>query len=145
MRIVPALLSIALAFPAAAWAETHEVKLLNRNETGPMPYEPDFLKIAPGDTVRFLPTTASHNAATIDGMIPEGHDGFTGPLNREFEVTFDREGFYGIKCTPHYAMGMVMIIQVGDGPLPESFVPNEVPARAKKRFEEIMARHGLGE
>ena len=34
-----------------AWAETYEVKLLNRDETGPYPFVPEFLKIKPGDKV----------------------------------------------------------------------------------------------
>nr|WP_249730243.1 plastocyanin/azurin family copper-binding protein [Chelatococcus sp. YT9] len=28
-------------------------------------------------------------------------------------IDFTETGFYGVKCTPHYDMGMVMLIQVG--------------------------------
>ena len=65
-----------LILPHAALAEVHEVHMLNRNDQGPMVYEPQRLRIAPGDTVRFLPTQPGHNAATIDGMIPEGAEPF---------------------------------------------------------------------
>ena len=123
-----------------AQAETFQVKMLNRNSTGPMVYEPEFLKVKPGDTVKFLATTNGHNAASIDGMLPAGAQPFKGKINEEIEVTFTESGLYGVKCLPHYAMGMVMLIQVGDADPARMQVPDAVPARAKKRFAEIVAR-----
>lgn len=132
-----ALTTIALLAAAPALAETHEVQMYNRSENGPMIYEPSFLKIAPGDSVRFVPTQPSHNAATIDGMIPEGAESFKSKINEDFTVTLDQPGSYGIKCSPHYAMGMVMLIHVGDGV--ETALPDDLPARARTRFEAILA------
>ncbi|WP_323715664.1 plastocyanin/azurin family copper-binding protein [Paracoccus aminovorans] len=63
---------LACLLPLSALAEVHEVKMLNRNDTGPMPFEPEYLVIQPGDTVKFLAVDPGHNAATIAGMIPEG-------------------------------------------------------------------------
>lgn len=133
------LFSAALAATLAAlpvWAEVHEVKMLNRNEQGPMIYEPQFLRIAPGDSVRFLPTQPGHNAATIDEMLPEGAAPFKSKINQEFEVAFDIPGTYGIKCSPHYAMGMVMVVQVGDDAI--AAIPEGLPARAAERFQSII-------
>lgn len=131
--------ALALLTPTApAWAETHEVRMLNRNAEGPMIYEPQFLRIAPGDSVRFLPTQPGHNAASIDDMLPEGATPFRSAINEEFEVRFDAPGSYGIKCSPHYAMGMVMLIQVGEGAV--SPLPEGLPARAADRFESILSR-----
>ncbi|MFB2533449.1 pseudoazurin [Paracoccus sp. p4-l81] len=121
-----------------AQAETHEVKMLNRNDEGPMIYEPQHLTIAPGDTVRFLPTQSGHNAATIDGMIPDGAEAWKSKINEEFEVTLTVPGRYGIKCSPHYAMGMVMVIDVGEDA--EAEIPANVPARAKQRFDAILGQ-----
>lgn len=137
-------LAFLLAASSVAQAEMHEIKMLNRNDTGPMVYEPDFVQVAPGDTVKFLATTSGHNAATIDGMVPDGHPGFKGKINEEIEVKFDQEGFYGIKCSPHIGMGMVMVIRVGEATLPETFSTGDVPPRARKRFDEILARNGFG-
>ncbi|UXT92071.1 pseudoazurin [Agrobacterium pusense] len=123
-----------------ASAETFEVKMLNRGEKGPMVFEPDFLEIAAGDRVRFVPTHKSHNAATVEGMVPEGVEGFKSRINDEFETGFDKPGFYGIKCSPHYGMGMVMLIRVGDATLPQSYRTVDMPARAKPRFEELFER-----
>lgn len=144
MRPIVFALLLTLAPPTAALAEMYEVKMLNRGTGGPMIYEPDFLSLQPGDKVKFLNASAGHNAVTIEGMVPEGNAGFKGKLNEEIEVAFDQEGFYGIKCSPHYAMGMVMVVRVGEAALPESFVPADVPERAKRRFEEILTRNGLG-
>ncbi|MBB2906938.1 pseudoazurin [Rhizobium sp. RAS22] len=123
-----------------ASAETFEVKMLNRGEKGPMVFEPDFLEITAGDRVRFVPTHKSHNAATVEGMVPEGVEGFKSRINGEFETAFDKPGFYGIKCSPHYGMGMVMLIKVGDATLPQSYRTVDMPARAKPRFEELFER-----
>jgi pseudoazurin len=144
MKTLRVVAGIALAaitgFPLHAMAETFEVKMLNRGEKGPMVFEPDFLEIAPGDRVRFVPTHKSHNAATIEGMVPEGVEGFKSRINEEFETGFEQPGFYGIKCSPHYGMGMVMLIKVGEAALPQSYKTVDVPGRAKPRFEEFFER-----
>lgn len=123
-----------------AMAETFEVKMLNRNDTGPMPFEPDYLVIKPGDTVKFIATDPGHNAATIAGMIPGDGKKFVGKINQEIEVTLTAEGIWGIKCSPHFTMGMAMLIQVGDKAATEADLPADLPAAARKRMLEIMAR-----
>ncbi|MFX0542230.1 pseudoazurin [Roseovarius sp. S4756] len=133
-------LATGLAFAAlmsgAAFAETFEVQMLNKGSDGDrMVFEPAFVQAAPGDTIRFVPTDKSHNAETIDDMIPEGAEGFAGKINQEIEVTLDSEGVYGIMCKPHYSMGMVMTIAVGDVDAPAEFLEGRVPRKAKKRFE----------
>ena len=129
-----------LLFPVAALAGTHEVRMLNRGERGPMVYEPDFLAIAPGDTVKFVAAQSGHNAASIDGMAPAGFAGFKGNINQEIEVTLTEPGLYGVKCSPHYAMGMVMLIAVGDADPAAVTIPETVPKRAKDRLGDILAR-----
>lgn len=135
-------LAALLAFlPIAAHAETFEVKMLNGNATGGMAFEPDFLSLKPGDTVKFLATQRGHNAATIKDFLPEGAAPFKGKINQEIEVTFTEEGFYGIMCTPHYDMGMVMIVRVGDAPLSEMKIPDELRPGAVKRLGQIVQRN----
>ncbi|MCB5410660.1 pseudoazurin [Pseudogemmobacter faecipullorum] len=138
MMLNPCLAAIALALvPGFALAEVHEVGMYNRSENGPMIYEPSFLAIAPGDSVRFIPTQPSHNAATIEDMLPEGATPFRSGINEDFTVTFTLPGAYGIRCSPHYAMGMVMLIHVGE--VGETALPESLPARARERFEAILA------
>ncbi|MCA2006483.1 pseudoazurin [Tritonibacter mobilis] len=119
-------------------AETHEVQMFNRNEQSAMLYQPEYLQIAPGDSVRFIPTQPSHNAATIDGMIPEGATPFKSKINEDFTVTLTESGRYGIKCSPHFAMGMVMVIDVGDVDVAQE-LPEDLPKRAMQRFRDILA------
>lgn len=130
-------LALAALMAAPLHAETHEVGMYNRNDRGPMIYEPDILRIAPGDSVRFVPAQPSHNAATIDGMIPEGAEPFKSRINEEFTVTLTVPGRYGIKCSPHFAMGMVMLIEVGE--VGATDLPADLPKRARERFEAILA------
>lgn len=135
-----AVLSALSHSPASA--ETHLVRMLNRNATGAMVYEPDFLQIKPGDTVKFLATRSGHDAASIEGMMPDGAKPFKGGIDEEIEISFEVPGLYGVKCLPHYAMGMVMLIQVGDGEARQMLeIPADVPAQARKRFGEILDRH----
>ena len=90
-----------------------EVKMLNKGTEGLMVFEPALVKIEPGDTVKFVATDKSHNAETIKNMLPEGAAPFAGKMSEDVAVTFDKPGVYGIKCMPHYAMGMVALVVVG--------------------------------
>ncbi|MCF1503100.1 pseudoazurin [Afifella sp. H1R] len=125
-----------------AHAETFEVKMLNRGEKGAMIYEPDFLRVAPGDTIRFLATTPGHNARTIAGLAPEGAEEIKTPLGETADVVAETPGIYGLKCSPHYAMGMVMMIAVGEEADPgELVLPDDLPRRARQRLEEIITEN----
>ncbi|NIZ12526.1 pseudoazurin [Phaeobacter sp. HF9A] len=136
MRLFACLLTL---LPVVGLAETHEVNMLTRGETGAMVYEPGYLEIAPGDTVRFLPVQGGHNAASIPEMLPEGAARFIGKIDEEIAVTFDVEGRYGVKCSPHYAMGMVMIIDVGEVD-PSVPLPEALPRRARERMAILLAQ-----
>ena len=137
-------LSLALAMTTLlasnAFAEVHEVQMLNRTADAKMAFEPAFLQIAEGDSVKFLAKDRGHNAETIAGMTPEETAGFKGKINEEIEVMFDTAGLYGIKCKPHFAMGMVMTIAVGEVlEVPESFFKGRISKKPKARFEEQIA------
>ncbi len=140
LRQMTSALALGLALAGAGYAETIEVKMLNKGADGAMVFEPAAVRLAPGDTIRFVATDKSHNAETIDGMLPEGAASFVGALNEEIEVTFDTPGFYGIRCKPHFAMGMVMVVAVGDeATAPESFLEGRLPRKAKERLEAALA------
>lgn len=138
------LLSAAL-FCSSALAQTHEVKMLTRSATAGMVFEPDYLHIAPGDTVKFVATQTGHNAATLPGLLPEGAQPFAGKINQQIEQTFTVPGLYGIQCVPHLAMGMVMLIQVGEpGPQP-AVLPATLPARALERLHVALQKLQAGQ
>lgn len=129
-----ALSLLTMALAPTALAEVHDVHMLNRGAGGAMVYAPDHLRIAPGDSVRFLPTQSGHNAASLPGLWPDGAPTFKGPINQPLTYTFDVPGRYGIQCIPHLAMGMVMLIEVGPSPAQPLIVPPGLPARAQTRL-----------
>jgi pseudoazurin len=137
-----ALAGIALAAVPAS-AKEHQVKMLNKGSDGSlMVFEPAFLKIAPGDTVKFLATQKGHNAETIAGMTPAGGTTFKGKINEEISVKFAKEGVYGYKCLPHLGMGMVGVIQVGKATnkAQVAAATAKLPGMGKKRMVELVAR-----
>lgn len=129
----------------AASGATYEVKMLNRGPDGPLAFEPDYLAIQPGDTVIFRATDKSHNAASIDAMTPAGFPPFKGRIDEELHITFDRPGFYGVKCIPHYASGMVMLIRAGEAKLPDTYRRYRHPGLAQRRFDDIFKRVDAGQ
>jgi pseudoazurin len=117
------------------------IKTLNSGPGGMMVFDPAFVKIQPGDTVRFVPADKGHNAELIKGMAPEGAAPFKTVVGKEEAVTFDKPGLYGIKCSPHYIMGMVGLVQVGDKP-DNLEAARAVPQNklAAKRFEPLFEK-----
>jgi pseudoazurin len=101
----------AVIVAGGARAAEVEVKLLNKGTEGVMVFEPAFVKIAPGDTVKFVATDKGHNAESIKGMLPDGATPFVGKSGDDVAVKFEQEGVYGVKCLPHY--GICMVVMVG--------------------------------
>ena len=92
----------------------HTVKMLNSGEGGQMIFEPAVLKVSVGDTIHFKASDMSHNSASIDGMLPDGAESWSGQMNMDISVTLDTEGVYVYQCDPHVMMAMVGVIQVGN-------------------------------
>jgi len=111
----------AAAFSLSATAAEVEVKMLNKGADGMFVFEPSLVKIAPGDSVRFVATDKGHNVESIDGMIPDGAAPFSFKIGEEAVVAFDKPGVYGYKCKPHYPMGMVGLIAPADAVAAPSF------------------------
>jgi len=131
--------AIALAGPAGA-AEI-EVKMLNKGTDGTaMVFEPNFVRAAPGDTVTFVSVDKGHDVETIKGMIPDGAEPFKGKVNEQVTVTLDKEGVYGVKCTPHYGMGMVALIEVGNPVNAEAAQAVKQSGKAKTVFAELFGQ-----
>jgi pseudoazurin len=131
-----------LAFAATpALAANFDVHMLNKGADGAMVFEPALIKVAPGDTVTFVPTDKGHNAETIAKMLPDGAEAFKGKMGAEVVVTFTEPGAYGIKCGPHFAMGMVALVVVGDAPANLDTVKAvKLPKTAQGRMDALYAQ-----
>jgi pseudoazurin len=139
-KLIAALALGAAVVVGTAEAAEIEVMMLNKGEKGSMVFQPDFISAAPGDTIRFVPTDKGHNVETIKGMIPEGAGAFKSKFNEVFEVTLDQEGVYGVKCTPHYGMGMVALIEVGQPVNLDQAQAVKQTGKAKAVFAELFGR-----
>ena len=72
-------------------------------------------------------------------MIPDGATPFEGKLNEELSVTLTVPGVYGVKCKPHYGMGMVALIEVGEPVNKDAAMAVKQTGKAKKVFAELFA------
>lgn len=127
---------------SGALAADHEVRMLNKGSNGQaMQFEPAFLKIEPGDTVTFVATDKSHNSESLKNGIPESATEWKGKINEEIKVTFEAEGLYAYKCTPHLGMGMVGLIQVGeDASNVDAVQAIKLPPKARNLMAELISQ-----
>lgn len=136
--------AFAPLMPTLAHAqEAIDVEMLNKHPDDKKKryvFYPRVVSVQSGETVVFKAVDKGHNSASIDGMLPDGAEEWNGKINKEIEVTFDKPGFYGYKCTPHATVGMVGLIVVeGEGKLDNLEAAKEVRQRgkSKKEWEEI--------
>ena len=115
MKLARIALSVALLLTAIpAFAAEIEVQMLNKGEKGAMVFQPDLVRIAVGDTVTFHSVDKGHNVEGIAAMMPASAPAFKSKLSETFTQTFSAPGIYAVKCDPHYGLGMVALVVVGD-------------------------------
>ncbi|MBA4194820.1 MAG: pseudoazurin [Comamonadaceae bacterium] len=111
-HLAAASLLVGLALAAPSHAAEHVVHMLNTGKDGSMVFEPDFIRVAVGDTVVFKPTQkGAHNSASL--LLPAGAKSWKSAFDVEVKVKMEKEGVYLYVCEPHKVMGMVGVIQVG--------------------------------
>ena len=136
-----ALATLFAALAAPALAANVDVQLLNKGDMGSMVFQPDLVKIASGDTVTFQPTDKGHNVETIAGMLPAGATAFKGDTSKALTETFTVPGVYAVKCNPHYGLGMVAVIVVGnDVSNLEALKGVKNPKKAQERLDAVFAQ-----
>jgi pseudoazurin len=138
-----ALLAVLALSATPAAAKEWQVKMLNKGSDGKlMVFEPAFIKVAPGDTVKFVATQKGHNAESVAGMVPAGGAAFKGKINEEIVVRFAKPGVYGYKCLPHVGMGMVGLVQVGaaTNKADAAAAAAKLPGMGKKKMVELLGQ-----
>jgi pseudoazurin len=144
MKRFLAVAGLVILTSGTAHAAEHIVKMMNKGESGNMVFEPAAIAAAPGDRIHFIPTDKSHNVEGIKAMLPEGVKPFKSKVNEEYILTVTAPGYYGVKCSPHFSMGMVALIKVGDDPANlDAAKAVKLPAKAGERmkaaFETLVA------
>lgn len=138
-KLITASLATLLLAPAAH-AENFDVMMLNKGEEGAMVFEPAFVAAAVGDTITFISTDNGHNVEGIEDLLPAGVAAFKSDMGADYVLTLDAEGLYAVKCTPHYTMGMVALIQAGAPVNQDAIAAAELRGKAKSRFEPLVAQ-----
>ncbi len=112
-KIVSVSILLFLFVSTSIRAEEHLVKLLTTASNGEtMVFEPGFLQVSVGDTIVFEPADASHNAESFFAPTPDAN--FYTELGVTESIVMTQEGIYLYKCTPHFMLGMIGVIQVGE-------------------------------
>jgi pseudoazurin len=120
---------------APAFAAEHVINMLNKGADGSaMVFEPSFVRAAVGDTIKFVPVDKGHFAVPLPGYWPKDVPEAKGKVNQELVVTLDKEAIYGFKCTPHYSMGMVALVQVGAAQVTDEMKAMKLGPLAMKRM-----------
>ena len=137
--------AVLAALPSVgAVAADHKV-WMKGSGTQSMDFEPAFLKIAPGDSVTFVPDAAGYSVESIEGMAPRGSAPWVGSLDNQHTVTFTAEGLHGYKCPPHLEMGMVGLVQVGE--VDSGFDPAAtvavLPEKARFYMKSLLGKAGV--
>ena len=141
-KIALAAAALALLAAVPAGAADHQVLMLNQGKDGAMVFEPGYLKVAVGDTVKFIAKDKTHNAESV--ITPAGATPFRGKIDEEITVKIDQEGVYVYQCAPHAVMAMVGVIQAGK---PVNQAETQQAASAlktrilinKERFDKLLA------
>lgn len=118
-------LATTLAVPAAlapAAADTAPAKTAVNQVTDPAAevvydmfrFEPDVVRIQPGESVRFLNSRGQHTVKSVSKMLPEGAEKVVISHADVADVPFSVPGIYGFTCGIHGRYGMAMIVVVGE-------------------------------
>ena len=142
-KLLCAALFATTSAQAAFAAEIH-IKMLDKSDSGPLSFEPGFVKANSGDTLVFDPVQmGGHSSVSV--LVPPGAQAWTGAPDKETRVTLDAEGVYLYVCAAHKMMGMAGVVLVGNPVnLQEAKAAAETESSKfvlnKDRFEKALAQ-----
>lgn len=105
------LVALAVLAPGSVPADDYEVEAINYRNYESMFFEPDFMKVEPGDRITFLVPDFDHQPQSV--FVPAGAEHWKAEKGQPITVTFRHEGLYIHDCAYHNVMGMAGVIQVG--------------------------------
>jgi pseudoazurin len=97
---------------SAAPADLFEVVGVDNRRYEFMFFEPDFLRIEPGDSVTFVVSDFDHLPRSVH--VPEGAEPWEAESGQSITVRFEQEGIYVFECDYHAVMGMAGVLLVGE-------------------------------
>lgn len=132
-----------LATPSLA--ADHTVQMPTKSTDGEMVFEPILTKLAMGDTIFFVSTDKGHQVSTIETMMPPGAPLLQSADDQTLTVTFDTERAYVLKCAPHFGMGTVAVVIVGQTPPAnlDAIKTGKLPKKARERVDTALVAASL--
>lgn len=100
-----------LAVPLAAQAENHTVQSVDYRDYKSLFFEPQFIRIEPGDSITFSVTNFDHQPQSV--FIPDGARPWMSETGENITVQFSQAGVYLYDCAYHNVMGMAGVVLVG--------------------------------
>jgi pseudoazurin len=138
-------LGLALLLATPAFAAEITVDMLNAKDGEMYVYSTKIVRVAVGDVVTWKATNAGHNAVFVPKAFPEGAAPLDGMLSKDVSYTFDKPGIYMVKCNPHYGLGMLQAVVVGnDVSNLEQVKAANYPGKAKAAADAIFAELAKG-
>lgn len=114
-QVLASMLAFAVLGSHVADASTVTVQILNADPATHVAnvFSPGLVRVAKGDTVKWLSSSTMHNVAFVEGGVPAGVPLFVSPYQGVITYTFTKPGLYLYKCMPHFGLGMVGLVVVG--------------------------------
>ena len=124
------LLIVAWVFLAAIVAPAHAVEHIVRMNAAKATFDPAYLNIQPGDTVKFVPIGKSKSVSAASVLVPAGAFNWSSIPGKTLAAKLSREGVYIYQSNKHVTKGMVGIVQVGDASNLEQVKKVKFPGQA---------------
>ena len=117
------------------------IEMLNKNKETKerMVYSKELVKIEPGQSIEWIPTSKSHNVEILIG--PKGYDlPEKSKLSKPVTINFTIPGIYLYQCSPHVALGMIGIVVVGgdNSNMKEVSKKKLAGSKAKKKRDKLL-------
>lgn len=137
-------LSFSLVFSSQAEQTITVDQLIDLNALTPdqtYRFDPNYLWIKPGETLRIVNSLGNHTVTSIKGMWPEGVEYID--IAHQAEATFKltQEGVYGLRCKVHGRHGMYALVVVGSPAANRDKLElTNIGKRGKKVIERLIKR-----
>ena len=132
-------LIIFFLLSSSLFAADETIEMLNKQGKESMVYSKKIVKINSGDTITWKATTKGHNVEFIKGGVPDGVEKFKSKIGKDATFTFTAPGVYAYNCTPHYGLGMIGFVVVGDDTSNlEAIEKIKYPGKAKAIAKELI-------
>ena len=143
MKSLALALTLLSASPVLAAEIT--VEMLNNKDGEMYAYSQKVVKVAVGDVVTWKATNAGHNAIFVPKAFPEGAAPLDGMMSKDVSYTFEKPGIYMVRCNPHFGLGMLQAVVVGnDMSNLEQVKAASYPGKAKANADAIFVELSKG-